>query len=68
MGRVEVVVTLPYLIVYFGMAILFGALKEIAGTPISGGLTVGLLYALLMFPVTWGTVLLYVYLRNKEER
>ncbi len=58
----------PYLIVYFGMAILFGAFKKLAGTPISGGLTVGLAYALMMFPITWGTVLAYTYIKNKEER
>ena len=66
--KVELIVTLPYLIIYFGMAILFGALKKLAGTPIAGGLTVGLLYALLMFPITWGTVLLYTYLKSKKER
>jgi len=56
----------PYLIVYFGMAILFGAFKKVAGTPISGGLTIGLAYALMMFPVTWGVVLLYVYMKSRE--
>ena len=56
----------PYLIVYFGMAILFGAFKKVAGTPISGGLTVGLAYALTMFPVTWGVVLAYHYIKSKR--
>ncbi|ALU12366.1 hypothetical protein EYM_02885 [Ignicoccus islandicus DSM 13165] len=66
--NIELTVIVPYLIIYFGMAVLFGGLKDVAGTPIAGGLTVGLLYALLMFPITWGTVLLYTYLRGKERR
>ena len=56
----------PYLIIYFGMAILFGAFKDLAGKSIAGGLTMGLAYALTMFPITWGTVLLYTYVKNKE--
>jgi len=63
-GKDVLKLIVPYLVVYFGMAILFGAFKDIAGTPIAGGLTVGLAYALLMFPITWGTVLLYNYLRR----
>ncbi len=59
--------TIPYLIIYMGMAVLFGGMKKLAGTPIVGGLTVGLLYALLMFPITWGFVVTYVILRNKME-
>ena len=59
--------TVPYVIIYMGMAVLFGGLKKLAGTPIAGGLTVGLLYALLMFPITWGFVVAYVAIRNKME-
>ena len=56
----------PYLVIYFGMAILFGAFKKVAGTAIAGGLTLGLAYALMMFPITWGVVLAYHYLKSKE--
>jgi len=57
----------PYLVVYFGMALLFGAFKGLAGAPLFGGLSVGLAYALLMFPITWGVVAYYALQAGGEE-
>jgi uncharacterized membrane protein (DUF485 family) len=59
--RVAIVLTTAMMVVYFGFILLVAFNKPLLGTPLAGGLSIGMLLGILVIVTAW--VLTWVYVR-----
>ena len=59
--RVAIILTATMMVVYFGFILLVAFNKPLLGTPLTGGLSIGMLLGVLVIVAAW--VLTWVYVR-----
>ena len=62
--RVAIVLTAAMMVVYFGFILLVAFNKPLLGTPLVGGLSIGMLLGVLVIVVAWALTWIYVRWAN----